>query len=52
MLRQRVERTRQIEALGFRPYGHRFDASHTLPEIAAAIFVEIRRGIGRRKDSR
>ena len=36
MLRQRVERTRQIEALGFRPYGHRFDASHTLPEIAAA----------------
>ena len=36
LLRQRVERTRQIEALGFRPYGHRFDASHTLPEIAAA----------------
>ena len=36
LLRQRVERTRQIEALGFRPYGHRFDASNTLPEIVAA----------------
>ena len=36
LLRQRVERTRQIEVLGFRPYGHRFDASNTLPEIVAA----------------
>ena len=36
LLRQRVERTRQIEALGFRPYGHRFDASHTLAEVKAA----------------
>ena len=33
LLRQRIERTHQIEALGFRPYGQRFDASHLIPEI-------------------
>jgi lysyl-tRNA synthetase, class II len=40
LLRQRVERTRQIEALGYRAYGHRFDATRTLPEIAAAYSVK------------
>ena len=36
LLQQRVARIREIEALGFRPYGQRFDASHTVPEILAA----------------
>ncbi len=36
LLRQRLDRTRQIEALGQRPYGQRFDYSHTIPEILAA----------------
>jgi len=32
---QRLRRTGEIEALGFRPYGQRFDASHTIPQILA-----------------
>jgi lysyl-tRNA synthetase class 2 len=32
---QRLRRTAEIEALGFRAYGHRFDASHTIPQILA-----------------
>ena len=36
LLRQRIERTHQIEALGFRPYGQRFDFSHTVPDVIAA----------------
>lgn len=35
LLRQRLERVRQIEALGFKPYGHRFDFSHSVPAILA-----------------
>ena len=35
LLRQRLERAKQIEALGYRPYGHRFDFSHTIPQILA-----------------
>jgi len=33
LLKQRVKRIREIEALGFRPYGKRFDFSHTIPWI-------------------
>lgn len=33
LLKQRLDRAKQIEALGYRPYGHRFDASHTIPAI-------------------
>jgi lysyl-tRNA synthetase class 2 len=36
LFRQRFERIRQIEALGFQPYGHRFETSHTIPQILAA----------------
>jgi lysyl-tRNA synthetase class 2 len=32
---QRAKRTREIEALGFRPYGQRFDFTHSVPEILA-----------------
>jgi len=32
---QRLRRTAEIEALGFRAYGQRFDASHTIPQILA-----------------
>ena len=35
ILAQRLARVRAIEELGLRPYGHRFDFSHTLPEIVA-----------------
>ncbi len=36
LLEQRLQRIREIEALGFRPYGQRFDFSHTIPDIRAA----------------
>ena len=32
---QRLRRTGEIEALGFRAYGQRFDASYTIPQILA-----------------
>jgi lysyl-tRNA synthetase, class II len=32
---QRLRRTAEIEALGFRAYGQRFDASHTIPQVLA-----------------
>ncbi|MFN0104956.1 MAG: lysine--tRNA ligase [Bryobacteraceae bacterium] len=34
LLSQRFRRTRELEALGHRPYGARFDFSHPVPEIA------------------
>ncbi|MBM3735064.1 MAG: lysine--tRNA ligase [Acidobacteria bacterium] len=36
LIRQRLEKARQIEGLGFRPYGQRFDATHLIPDIVAA----------------
>jgi lysyl-tRNA synthetase class 2 len=36
LLKQRLARIREIEALGERPYGRRFDFTHTVPEILAA----------------
>jgi lysyl-tRNA synthetase class 2 len=35
LLKQRLTRIREIEALGQRPYGGRFDFTHTVPEILA-----------------
>jgi lysyl-tRNA synthetase class 2 len=35
LLRQRLDSVKKIEALGFRPYGHRFDFTHTIPRIVA-----------------
>jgi len=35
LLKQRLTRIREIEALGYRAYGKRFDFSHTIPEILA-----------------
>jgi lysyl-tRNA synthetase class 2 len=32
---QRLRRTAEIEALGFRAYGQRFNSSHTIPQILA-----------------
>ncbi len=32
---QRIQRIAEIEALGFQPYGHRFDFTHTIPGILA-----------------
>jgi lysyl-tRNA synthetase, class II len=32
---QRVQRIAEIEALGFQPYGQRFDFTHTIPQILA-----------------
>lgn len=36
LLAQRHARIREIETLGFRAYGQRFDFSHTIPQILAA----------------
>ena len=36
LLEQRLRRVAEIEALGFRPYGQRFDFTHTIPQILAA----------------
>jgi len=33
ILSQRLARIREIEALGFQAYGHRFESSHTIPEV-------------------
>ncbi|MGB6942393.1 MAG: amino acid--tRNA ligase-related protein, partial [Bryobacteraceae bacterium] len=35
MYEQRIQRIGEIEALGFQPYGHRFDFSHTIPQVLA-----------------
>ncbi len=35
LLKQRLQRTHEIAALGQRPYGARFDASHSLPQLWA-----------------
>ena len=35
LLKQRLARIREIEALGERPYGRRFDFTHAIPEIVA-----------------
>jgi len=35
LLRQRADAIGKIEALGFLPYGNRYDYSHTIPEILA-----------------
>ncbi len=35
LLAQRLDRVRELEAAGIRPYGHRFDFSHTLAAILA-----------------
>ncbi len=36
LLAQRLQRIREIEALGRRPYGGRFGFSHTIPEVLAS----------------
>src|ERR1700690_4430954 len=33
MFEQRAARVREIEALGYRPFGKRFDFTHTIPDI-------------------
>jgi lysyl-tRNA synthetase class 2 len=35
LLKQRLARVREIEALGYRAYGRRFDFTHTIPAIVA-----------------
>ncbi len=37
LLEQRAQRIREIEQLGFRPYGHRFDFTHTLDQVVAGF---------------
>ncbi len=37
---QRLQRIRDIEALGFEAYGHRFDVTHTIPRILAEYGVK------------
>jgi lysyl-tRNA synthetase class 2 len=40
LLEQRLARIREIAALGYQPYGHRFDFTHTIPQICAAYGVK------------
>jgi lysyl-tRNA synthetase class 2 len=35
LLQQRLGRIQEIEKLGFRPYGQRFDFTHTIPQLLA-----------------
>jgi len=35
LFEQRRRRVSEIEALGFKPYGQRFDFTHTIPQILA-----------------
>jgi lysyl-tRNA synthetase class 2 len=35
LYQQRISRIAEIRALGFEPYGHRFDFTHTIPQILA-----------------
>ena len=35
LYQQRIARIAEIEALGFKAYGHRFDFTHTIPDILA-----------------
>ena len=35
LYQQRIGRIAEIEALGFQAYGHRFDFTHTIPQIVA-----------------
>ncbi|MBC8164245.1 MAG: lysine--tRNA ligase, partial [Bryobacteraceae bacterium] len=37
LIRARTERIQEIEALGFKPYGQRFDFSHTIPQVLAGF---------------
>jgi len=41
LLKQRLDRVREIEALGFRPYGHRYEATHTIPDVLAQFGSKI-----------
>jgi lysyl-tRNA synthetase, class II len=36
LLKQRAARIREIEALGYQPYGRRYEFTHAIPEILAA----------------
>jgi len=36
LIQGRTQRIREIEALGYKAYGHRFDFTHTLPDILSA----------------
>ena len=36
LLRQRWARTREIESMGYRAYGKRYDFTHTIPQILAS----------------
>jgi lysyl-tRNA synthetase class 2 len=36
LLKQRLDRIREIEALGYRPYGRRYEFTHAIPDILAA----------------
>ena len=42
LLKQRLERIREIEALGYRAYGRRYEFTHTIPDILAAYGAKTR----------
>ncbi len=46
LLKQRLCRTREIEGLGYLPYGRRFDYTHTIPEILAQFGAKTAEELG------
>ncbi len=46
LMRQRVLRAGEIEALGFKPYGHRFDFTHTIPRILSEYAAKTAEELG------
>ena len=52
LLEQRIKHIGEIEALGFRPYGHRFDFTHAIPDILAAYGSKSAEELAPRTDAR
>ncbi len=48
LFEQRLDRVREIAALGYQPYGHRFEFTHTIPEIRAAYGAKTAEGLASR----
>ena len=45
LLEQRLRRIHEIEALGFRAYGQRFEFTHTIPDIVAEYTPKTAEGL-------
>jgi lysyl-tRNA synthetase class 2 len=48
LLEQRLKRIGEIQALGYRPYGQRFDFTHTIPEVLSGYGPKTAEELGAR----